>query len=238
MKSVVFRLSDSFNPGDPTSPTSRHGCKALAPHAHRATDHPPSRTARTPAPTTPSAEPATGGPEPMTAPTGRRAVLTSLACGRRRWRSRPAGRATRSSPVEQGPSTRSTRTSAAPVLRPARWPGCRHRPDTDRDTDPSPASDRRASERPDGLRRCVDKATRVSVALTGDVLIHTASGRPRSTTPRDVARPAGLPADVRRHQARIESADLAICHLETPLATAWAVPELPDLPAPRRCWTA
>ena len=63
------------------------------------------------------------------------------------------------------------------------------------------------------------RPTRISIALTGDVLIHDGVWQ---TAQRDAARRGKrLPdfrADLRGVRPRIAAADLAICHLETPLS--------------------
>ena len=91
-----------------------------------------------------------------------------------------------------------------------------------------------ATRDPPSVRRPRRSATRpggISVALAGDVLVQTGVWE---TAERDAARRGERLPDFRPMFAgvkdQIASADLAICHMETPLSRpARAVPELPGL---------
>ena len=145
----------------------------------------------------------------MTAPSRRRTVLATLAlwtaalslaaCGP--GHAFLAGGAGPAYPL--GPSP-----GAGPVLRPDGLPS----PST-------PASPASPPSAPASSDTPSTQARRVSVALTGDVLIHDGVWE---TAERDAARRGEALPDFRPMFAgikpRIESADLAICHMETPLS--------------------
>jgi poly-gamma-glutamate synthesis protein (capsule biosynthesis protein) len=150
----------------------------------------------------------------MTAPTGRRTVLASLASGTAALALAAcgpghaflAGGAGPVYPLDPSPT-------GAPVLRPSALAALST-------PTPSPASDPTGEPSgPTSSDAPSTKATRVSVALTGDVLIHNGVWQ---TAERDAARRGETLPDFRPMFAgikpRIESADLAICHLETPLS--------------------
>jgi poly-gamma-glutamate synthesis protein (capsule biosynthesis protein) len=144
----------------------------------------------------------------MTAPTRRRTVLATFAgwtaalalaaCGP--GHAFLAGGAGPAYPL--GPSP-----SAPLVLRPDTLPS------------PSTTSPTATPSGPTTSETPPTKAGRISVALTGDVLIHDGVWE---TAERDAARRGETLPDFRPMfagiKARIASADLAICHLETPLS--------------------
>ena len=151
----------------------------------------------------------------MTAPTRRSTVLVTLAlstavlalaaCGPDR--AFLAGGAGPALPLSAAPS-------AAPVLRPSALP--RVPPNAVFSPSSDPTGTPSGATSPDPAST---KARRISVALTGDVLIHNGVWE---TAEHDAARRGETLPDFRPMFAgikpRIESADLAICHMETPLS--------------------
>ncbi len=145
----------------------------------------------------------------MTAPTRRRTVLASLAIGTSALALAACGPGHAFLAGGAGPAYPLSPSASAPlVLRPSTLPST--------STSPDPAAEPTGPTTSDAPAA---KATRVSVALTGDVLIHNGVWE---TAEHDAARRGERLPDFRPMFAgikpRIASADLAICHMETPLS--------------------